>query len=534
MNMTQTNFSWRATFKNWQQLILIGMTVAALGACGPGLSSLGPFTIGGSVTGLTGTVVLQNNGGDNLSLTANGSFTFVTKSAKDATYLVTVLTQPSGQICTVSNGGGTATDNVTAVSVDCVTQWAGTKQLGGLGAESNGRSVAVDASGNVYVVGDTTGWLDGNSLLGTSDLFITKYNVSGVKQYTQTLGVVGAATFGRSVVIDTSGNVYVAGYTNGRLGIDPKVGDFDFFVIKYNSKGERQYIKQMGVAGGFTYGHSVAVDANFNVYVAGYTTGGMGGSTISGNADYFVAKFDSNGDLKYTRQLGAALANTVGYSVSTDASGNVYVAGYTTGGLNGNALMGTDGFTDSFVAKYNSAGDLQYCNQLGVVGADTYGSSIAVDSSGNVYVAGDTTGGLGNNSLSGVSDYFVAKYNISGVLQSTDQYGVTGATTVGNSVAVDAAGSVYLAGETSGTLYLDAHKGSTDLFIAKFNGSGVRQYLHQLGVAGQPTAGQSVAFDSSGNSYVAGYTLGGLDGNVLAAGLSYFFVTKYDKDGIKK
>jgi hypothetical protein len=510
---------------------------------------LGPFTIGGSVTGLTGTVVLQNNGKDDLSLTANGSFTFATKSAKDATYAVTVLTQPSGQICTVNSGGGTATDNVTTVSVDCVTQWAGSKQLGGVAAPSFGQSVAVDASGNVYVVGETTGSLDGKPLVGTTDLFITKYDLSGVKQSTQLLGLEGAATFGRSVAIDASGNVYVAGFTNGKLGLDPKTtGDFDSVVIKYNSKGVKQYIKQLGVgvAGAFTLGYSVAVDANLNVYVAGVTsgsllgrtlTGSLVGSTLTGTMDSFVAKYDSQGDLQYTRQWGVAQKETSGSSVTTDASGNVYVAGYTTGGLPSsdavnNVLMGDQ---DAFVSKYNSGGDWQYTHQLGVLGALTTGSSVAVDSRGNVYVVGDTTDGLSGNQMMGKKDFFVAKYSIDQQWQYTNQLGVAGATTVASSVAVDATGSVYLTGETNGQLYVDTLAGTKDLFVAKLNGSGVQLYLHQLGVAGQPMGGQAIALDTSGNIYIAGSTLGVLDVvNVPASGQSSFFVTKYDNNGVKK
>jgi hypothetical protein len=531
-----------------QQLIVVGTAVTALSACGPGLASLGPFTIGGAVTGLTGTVVLQNNGKDDLSLTANGSFTFVTKSAKDASYAVTVLTQPTGQLCTVSSGGGAATDNVTTVAVDCVTQWTGTKQLGGVGQVSYGKSVAVDASGNVYVVGDTTGFLDSQALAGTRDLFITKYNLSGIKQKTSLVGVQNAATFGQAVAVDSSGNVYVVGYTDGKLGPDPQLGLMDAVLIKYNSKGERQYIRQLGVLGATTQGFSVAVDANLNVYVAGITTGLLdvntptnSTGTQTGGEDFFVAKYDAAGVWKYTRQLGAIDSITDGTSVATDANGNVYVAGFTTGGLNGNVHMGTTTvvgatpYYDSFVSKYDADGNWQYTNQLGVAEADTYGRSVIVDSIGSVYVAGDTTGGLVFNTKLGDSDYFVTKYDGAQNRIYTNQLGVSGTSTFANSIAVDATGSVYLAGETNATLYLvDTLRGTKDFFVAKFNGSGSTQYLRQFGVTLQPTNGQSVALDASGNVYVAGSTLGAMDGNALATGLSSFFVTKYDSNFVKK
>jgi hypothetical protein len=78
------------------------------------------FTVGGTVTGLAGTVVLQNNGGDDLTLTQNGSFTFATLLTPGTSYNVTVLSQPSGQSCTVSNNAGTVTDaDVVTVTIAC-------------------------------------------------------------------------------------------------------------------------------------------------------------------------------------------------------------------------------------------------------------------------------------------------------------------------------------------------------------------------------------------------------------------------------
>ena len=86
--------------------------------------------MGGTVSGLSGTVVLQDNGGDNLSVSANGGFTFATALAGGAAYSVTVKTNPSGQSCSVSNGSGTvASANVTNVAVTCTTN-AGDERLG--------------------------------------------------------------------------------------------------------------------------------------------------------------------------------------------------------------------------------------------------------------------------------------------------------------------------------------------------------------------------------------------------------------------
>ena len=93
------------------------------------------YSVGGTVFGLSGSVVLQDNGGDNLSVAANGSFTFATQLAAGAAYNVTVQSNPSGQTCTVSNGSGTVgSANVTNVAVSCTTAGGGGARRRGGGA----------------------------------------------------------------------------------------------------------------------------------------------------------------------------------------------------------------------------------------------------------------------------------------------------------------------------------------------------------------------------------------------------------------
>ena len=107
------------------------------------------YSVGGTVSGLSGTVVLQDNGGDNLSVTANGSFTFPTQLASGAAYAVTVKTQPSGQTCTVSGGSGTvASANVTSVAVTCTTTPPATYSVGGTVSGLSGTLVLQDNGGD--------------------------------------------------------------------------------------------------------------------------------------------------------------------------------------------------------------------------------------------------------------------------------------------------------------------------------------------------------------------------------------------------
>jgi hypothetical protein len=356
--------------------------------------------------------------------------------------------------------------------VTCVANWIGTKQLGVATKSTQGLSVATDVSGNVYVAGSTQGGLDGNTLTGTQDFFVTKYNSSGVKQYTRQLGVATKSTTGASVATDASGNVYVAGQTTGGLDGNTAIGFNDYFVTKYDSSGVKQFTKLEGVVNTANRAYSVTTDVSGNVYVVGDARTGLDGNTLTGFSDFFVTKYNSSGVKQYTKQLGVAGKFTVANAVKTDISGNVYVAGNTTGGLDGNTLTGT---RDFFVTKYDSSGVKQYTKQLGVAGVDTFGFGVATDTSGNVYVTGSTSGELDGNTLTGIGVFFVTKYNSSGVKQYTKVLGVATKATQGNGVATDASGNVYVAGSTSGGLDGNTLIGTQDFFVTKYDSSGVKQ-----------------------------------------------------------
>ncbi|MGO9084441.1 MAG: hypothetical protein ACLQBK_04375 [Candidatus Sulfotelmatobacter sp.] len=179
-------------------LLVMVMALFSFSACSSSGSSTPPppttYTIGGTVINLAGTdggLVLQDNGGDNLPVNANGTFTFATAIASDGSYKVTVLTQPSSpaQTCGVTNGTGTATGNVTNVAVDCghnewtwengadVINQAGTYGTQGTAASSNvpgAREEAMswtDASGNFWLFGGVGYDSAGNTAGRLNDLW---------------------------------------------------------------------------------------------------------------------------------------------------------------------------------------------------------------------------------------------------------------------------------------------------------------------------------------------------------------------------
>lgn len=422
-------------------------------------------------------------------------------------------------------GGGAATSSQ---NPPAPTVWTGVKQIGVAGAYTTGGDIAVDASGNVYTTGRTEGNLDGNSTSGSRDFILVKYNSVGTRQYVKQLHAPNAETTAMAVATDTSGNVYVAGYTFGAFDGNTQTGNVDLILTKFDSSGAKQFSRQLGAAGNSVETHAIAVDSNNGyVYVVGYTTGGLNGNAQIGTTDAFLAQYTTAGDLNYVRQLGVATKSTDGGSVAVDTSGNVYVAGNTTGGLNGNTLTGT---RDAFLAQYTSAGTLNYVVQLGAATKDTYGTSVAVDASGNLYLAGQTAGGLNGNTLTGTADAFLAQYTSAGSLNYVKQLGAAGDSASARHVFVASSGDVFLAGTTSVGLNGNTLVGTSDAYFAKYSSAGNLDYVRQLGAAGVDTWGVGVATDASQNIFFGGGSYGGINGNA-PIGASDIFIAKYNSSG---
>ena len=414
---------------------------------------------------------------------------------------------------------------------------AGTKQwtrlLGVATKNTNGNAVATDGS-NVFVTGQTYGGLDGNTLAGFPDFFITKYDTNGSKLWTKQLGIASRSVFGNGVSADSSGNSFVTGSTSGGLDGNTLIGTTDMYVTKYNSAGTKQWTKQLGVASNSTYGVSCATDSSGNILVGGYTHGGLDGNTLTGATDFFVTKYDTSGTKNFTTQLGnRAPGHVYIFGVTTDSSGNVFAAGHTDGNLDGNTYMSLGGSQDFFIMKYNSSGTKLWTKQLGAPSATVYGSGIATDPSGNAYVAGFTSQGLDGNTLVGFYDFFLTKYDTSGTKLWTKELGVNFGFALAAAVATDASSNIFVAGSTTGNLDGVTHTGVQDAFLVKYNSSGTKQWTKLLGVVSHGTSVSGVATDSSGNIYIAGITDGNLDGNTLT-GIKDLFLTKYDSTGAKQ
>ena len=169
--------------------------------------------------------------------------------------------------------------------------------LGGSGGDV-AYSIAVDGSGNVYVCGYS-------NASGTADFLIAKYNTSGAIQWQRRLGDSSSDDRGNSIAVDTSGNVYVCGFSNAS-------GTNDLQIAKYNTSGTIQWQRRLGGSSN-DISLSIAVDSSGNVYVCGF-------SNASGTNDFLIAKLPGDGSL--TGQLGG-YSFTYAASTLTDAASSL-------------------------------------------------------------------------------------------------------------------------------------------------------------------------------------------------------------------
>jgi hypothetical protein len=405
--------------------------------------------------------------------------TFLGSTSSEGGYAIAL--DGSGNICVVGEGGATwgtpinpyagATDTfVVKLDNDGTLLW--NTFMGSAGFNDSCSAVAIDGDGNIYVVGtsyDTWG-TPINAHIGLNDVFVAKLNSSGVLQWHTFLGSPWDDG-GAAVAVDGSGNVYVAGDGfDWGTPINPYTDSRDAFVVKLNSSGVLQWNTFLGSVD-YDYCMALTVDGSGNILVAGTSNASWGTPVTphAGNYDAFAAKLNSGGAFLWNTFLGAT-APDVCSSIAVDGSGNVYVAG------SGNTTWGSpvnphEGGNDTFAAKLNSNGVLQWNTFMGSITGD-FSSGIAVDGSGNVYISGTSKVQWGWPGIPYVLvwDAFLAQLNNSGVRQWNTFLGSESAQDGGAGIAVDGSGNVYMTGNSRAAwgTPLNPFAGINDAFVAKF------------------------------------------------------------------
>jgi len=362
-------------------------------------------------------------------------------------------------------------------------------------------------------------------LLGVTGLSLTE-SYFQFKGFTPPVGPVNPAIqqFGStefdiplSASTDPGGNLYVAGGTNGAL-TEANAGLRDNFITKYDSDGNVLFSQQFGTTG-FETIYGVDTDNQGNFYITGVTDGDLGGSRQAESLDTFVAKYDSAGNQIWIRQIGQnVIFNAFNLAVDKE-SGDVFISG---------ADVKPTLEDDTFVIKFDTDGNQQWFTETGVSGFlsfdESYGLTVADD--GSVYTTGWTSGDLGGPNA-GLYDNWLAKYdNTTGATEWLVQYGTPDYEWSWD-VRTDSAENVYTAGWTLGTLG-ETNAGSFDAYLTKFDDQGNLLWVEQFGSTGDDQA-YSLYIDKSDNIFIAGYTDGDLGG--ANAGSFDIWVAKYDTSG---
>ncbi len=415
-----------------------------------------------------------------------------------------------------------------------------------------GTCALVDSQGNVYMTGAVTSttniatvgayqtsWTYGGVF--AADGFIAKFSPTGVRIWATYYGGNGA-DIAYGAALDVAGNIYLSGQT-GSSDVMASPGSFqstiggmnDAFVVKFDSSGQRVWGTYYGGPGN-DQGGFIATDTACNIYMVGYTksttgiaTSGSFKTALDGTAeDAFLVKFDSSGQRQWGTYFGGPAADYAN-SVACDASGSIYISGYTksTSGIatsNSHQSSHSGGANDLYLAKFSASGTQEWATYYGGPG-DDYASSVSsmtTDAADNVYLAGRTTSETGiatagsqQSTFGGDLDACLVKFNAAGEQQWGTYYGGSAQEVPGNMV-VDAQGNIFWTGLTKSVDNI-ASPGSiqpafggganADAFLVKLNQDGQRLWGSYFG--GTATdEGIGTTVDKFGNIYLTGSTGG--------------------------
>src|SRR6185503_15518140 len=344
-----------------------------------------------------------------------------------------------------------------------------------------GRALAMDGSGNVFVTGPS--WSGG--LFGSTDFATIKYSGAGVALWTNRYNGPGNYfDFANAMAVDGSGNVVVAGYS-ARTNVSPP--NYDYATIKYSDAGVALWTNRYNGPGNSTdQARAVAVDGSGNVFVTGES---YGGGDV--NPDYATIKYSGAGVALWTnRYNGPGNDYDQARAVSVDGSGNVFVTGVS---------GGTNGYSDYATIKYSGAGVPLWTNRYNGPGNnDDRAYAMAMDGSGNVFVTGRSSG------TNGYSDYATIKYSGADVPLWSNRYNGPGNNDDrAYAMAMDGSGNLFVTGQSVGG------DGSFDYATIAYSGAGVALWTNRYNGPGNDyDFANAVAVDGSGNVFVTGGATG--------------------------
>ncbi len=374
-----------------------------------------------------------------------------------------------------------------------VVIWA--KSWGGNYSEV-GYGVNIDPMGNIVVVGSMSSdtvvvgstTLFGNG--GSLDIFIAKYSPAGVPIWAKRYGSSTSADAAYEVSFDAASNIYFTGYFGSSpINFDgislTNSGAYDCFVAKMDLFGIMQWAKKGGGTAN-DYGMGIATDVNGNSYVTGYfssNTANFSGTTITNNgqADFFIAKYNNAGVLKWIRKEGGAFTDQALDSF-IDNAGDVYACGSFASSFltfNGDTLYNTSAIADCFLVKFDTSGNFQWIKGAGGY-VDDAAYSITQHANGNIQFVASGNGTqtfIGSDTLinAGNYDIYIGEFTTSGNYVTNYALHGSGAQ-ISYALDADNFGNTYLAGHftsanftVDSTILTNTSAFTADIFVAKLN-----------------------------------------------------------------
>ncbi len=353
--------------------------------------------------------------------------------------------------------------------------------------------IAVDPAGNVYVTGSAF-----NSSANL-DAVTIKYDANGNQLWVRNFDRgISDNDFAKSIALDAAGNVYITGFSSG-TGTSA-----DVLTVKYDNSGTQQWAMFYdGQHSHMDEGKSIAVDASGNVFVCGYTSDSMY------LYDALTICYNTAGTQQWAQIFdGVAGNNDELLDIAIDGSSNVYVTGNTTD---------TMYIADILTIKYNSAGTQQWLQTHGTLPNGDFGKAIALDLNGNVIVGAQS--GLPGNWF----DYLCVKYSTGGTFQWEARYN-NGSNRYEDvwEVCTDNAGFVYITGQSQST---GNNSAPNDIATLKYTPAGNEVWLRRFdgGFSSGDDRGYAMVLDDTANVYVAGYSKNATNND--------YITLKYDSAG---
>lgn len=258
------------------------------------------------------------------------------------------------------------------------------------------------------------------------------------------------------------------------------------------------------------YAMNHLIDPAGNIFIAGKTTGSMNGNNLGKN-DGFLTKIDKLGNIIWTRQFGTSGEEDIQWS-ALDSYGNIYITGSTTGILNEKSF----GNEDVFVIKYTPGGEIEWSKQFGSDSIDI-AKGICTDTKGYIYLTGMTTGKLAQYTF-GKTDFFIMKLDDKGNTISVSQFG-TPLDDLAYAITRGPGSDIYICGTTWGVL-AGENKGFIDGFTGHFTDKLELIKYSQFGTDGFDIA-MILNIDEENNIYVGGSTSGNFGVQQIGEGDAY-------------